>query len=376
MRFMYVWQSQDWPSWRVDDRAIQPALVAARLAQGEMLGMAQTLELIERGRHGVEAWTSEALATARIEGESLELHSVRASAARRLGLTDRADPARRQARTEATLDVVEAATHRPEQPLSAQMLFDWQAALFPTGRSGVRPIASGRWRDHTDPMQIVTPRLGKPDLVHYEAPPSERVPAEMARMLGWFNDPEPMDGLVRAAIAHAWFEAIHPFEDGNGRIGRALAERAVVRDQPASARLFSLSDALWLHRKDYYAELEALTGSPRLDATRWASWFLDRLRDAFVESVSRMQAAVARQRFHRDIEGRHPALSRTQRKALDRLFEAAPDEFTAGLSTRAYVSLTGVSRATAYRELTALVECGLLEVFGQGRATRYRLRAG
>lgn len=369
---MYIWQSTDWPHWRVREGAVQPALVSARLAQGRMLGMAQTLRLTDRGRLGVEAWTHEALSTARIEGETLDLHSVRASAARRLGLEE-AGSRRRDVRTEATLDVLEAATRDPHRPLSAEMLQGWQAALFPTGRSGVRPIAVGRWRDHAEPMQIVTPRLGRPDVVHYEAPPSVRVPAEMARLLAWFNDSGTMDGLVRAALAHAWFEAIHPFEDGNGRIGRALAERAVVRDQPACARLFSLSQSLWRHRKGYYAELQALTGQDNLDATAWTLWFLNRLQEAFEESLGNMRAAVARHRFHRAMDEGHPELTRSQRKALDRLFEAASEEFRSGLSTRAYVSLTGVSRATAYRELSGLVERGLLQAVGQGRATRYRL---
>ena len=370
---MYVWQSPEWPHWRVREDALRHALVAARLAQGKMLGMAQTLRLTDLGRLGVEAWSREALSTARIEGETLDLHSVRASAARRLGLAEGRASRRRDVRTEATLDVLEAATREPRHALSAEMLFGWQAALFPTGRSGVRPIAVGRWRDHADPMQIVTPRLGHPDLVHYEAPPSERVPAEMNRLLAWFNGPPAMDGLVQAAVAHAWFEAIHPFEDGNGRIGRALAERAVVRDQPECARLFSLSQAVWRQRKGYYAELQSLTGQGSLDATAWTLWFLGRLQEAFEESLETMQDAAARHRFHRVLEDGHPDLTRSQRKALDRLFEADADEFQGGLSTRAYVSLTGVSRATAYRELSALVERGLLQAVGQGRATRYRL---
>jgi Fic family protein len=369
---MIIWQSPDWPQWRTDATRLQAPLAAARLAQGRMLGMAQTLRLGDRGSLDAEAWASEALATARIEGEELELHSVRASAARRLGL-DAPATRRREERTEATLDVLEAAISHPETPLSEELLCGWQAALFPTGRSGVRPIAVGRWRDHGEPMQIVTPRLGRPDIVHYEAPPSARVPQDMAALIAWFNRPMPLDGLVRAAIAHIWFEAIHPFEDGNGRIGRALAERAIAQDQPACARLFSLSEALWQHRSAYYAELQAVTGAASLDATGWTVWFLCRLSEAFDASLQRMQAAVDRHRFHREVDHRQVALTPGQRKALDRLFQAAPGEFLAGMSTRAYVSLTGTSRATAWRELTELVSLGLLQSTGQGRGTRYHL---
>lgn len=375
IRFMFIRQAPDWPHWRVDPEAVQPALSAARLAQGRMLGMAQTLHLTERGALDAECWSNEAMATARIEGEELALESVRASAARRLGLAG-AHARRRDDRTEATLDVLEAATANLDAPLDAERLGHWHAALFPTGRSGARPITTGRWRTHAEPMQIVTPRIGAPDIVHYEAPPSDGVDAEMARWLDAFNAPSTTDALVRAALTHAWFEAIHPFEDGNGRIGRALAERLIARDQPGCARLFSLSESLWQHRRAYYAALQATTGQPDMDATRWVIWFLNRLQEAFEESSRRMQAAVTRQRFQRGLDEGHPGLTPTQRKVLLRLFEAGPGEFKTGMSTQACVSLTRASRATAWRELNDLAARGLLQVTGRGRATRYHLVAG
>jgi len=370
---MFVWQCPEWPSWQVDLAVLQPELSAARLAQGRMLGMAQTLQLLDHQRQAVYGWTLEAVATAQIEGESLPLHSVRASAARRLGLTPDA-AARSDPRTEATLDVLEAAVRSWEAELHEETLFAWHAALFPTGRSGVRRIAVGRWRDHAEPMQIVTSRLGKPDLVHYEAPRSAQVAREMQALLTWFNGPaRQQDGLVRAALAHGWFEAVHPFEDGNGRIGRALAEHAVAQDMRSDRRLFSLSEQLWQERKAYYAELQVLTGTASLDATRWVAWFVGRLQAAFDHACHQMGRATDRARFHAHLASSYPGLSQAQRKALDKLFEAGESGFKGGLSTEKFVNFTGVSRATAYRDLSALVQAGLLQATGQGRGTRYRL---
>ena len=308
---MYLWQASGWPALTWDANAVTAPLAQARLAQGRMLGLAGGLGMMDLAQLQLAGWTQEALATAQIEGEQLQVNSIRASAARRLGLAD-ASAVARDPRTEATLDVLQAAVAGWDRALTQQDLFGWHAALFPTGRSGVTRIATGTWRTHGEPMQIVTPRLGRPDLVHYEAPPSVDVPAQMRALLEWFNVhsrvPE-IDGLVRAAVVHLWFEAIHPFGDGNGRIGRAVAE-----------------------------------------------------------------LALAHGRYWAQVNTQHPGLSASQRKALARLLEAEPEGFAAGMSTEKYVNLTGVSRATAYRELTQLTELGLLERTGVGRGTRYRLK--
>lgn len=373
MRFMYIWQAAGWPGLTWDANAVTAPLAQARLAQGRMLGLAGSLGMVDLAKLQLTGWTQEALATAQIEGEQLQLNSVRASAARRLGLAD-APAVARDPRTEATLDVLQAAVSRWEHPLSDQELFDWHAALFPTGRSGVTRITTGGWRTHEEPMQVVTARLGRPGVVHYEAPPSAEVPAQMRALLEWFNThsrvPE-IDGLARAAVAHLWFEAIHPFEDGNGRIGRAMAELALAQDMGSDKRLFSLSAQLAQDRAGYYRQLQAATGQSLLDVTPWVQWLVGRIRAAFDEATGQMQKALAHGRCWAQVNSQHPGLSASQRKVLARLLEAEHEGFAGGMSTEKYVNLTGVSRATAYRELTELTELGLLARTGVGRGTRY-----
>lgn len=370
---MYLWQAAGWPGLTWDANVVTAPLARARQAQGRMLGFAGSLGMMDLATLQLMGWTQEALATAQIEGEQLQLHSVRASAARRLGIADAAGIAK-DARAEATLDVLQAAVTAWKKPLADQDLFGWHAALFPTGRSGVTRIVTGGWRTHEEAMQIVTPRIGKSDVVHYEAPPSSQVSAQMRALLEWFNThsrvPQ-IDGMVRAAVVHLWFEAIHPFEDGNGRIGRALSELALAQDMQSDRRLFSLSAQLAKERSGYYAQLQAATGSERLDITPWVAWFLGRIEGACDAATGHMQKALAHSRYWADVNAKHAGLSASQRKALARLFEAEPEGFAGGMSTEKYVNLTGVSRATAYRELTELAELGLLTRTGQGRGTRY-----
>jgi Fic family protein len=377
MRFMYLWQAPGWPALTWDANALTAPLAQARLSQGRALALAGSLGLADLEQLQLTGWTQEAVATAQIEGEQLQLNSVRASAARRLGMAD-ASAAARDARAEATLDVLQAAISRWDHVLAEDDLFGWHAALFPTGRSGVTRIRAGKWRMHEEAMQIVTPGIGKPDVVHYEAPPSMQVPAQMRALIDWFNThsrvPQ-IDGLVRAAVVHLWFEAVHPFEDGNGRIGRALAELALAQDMRSSRRFFSLSAQLAQDRAGYYAQLQAATGSPRLNITAWVQWFVGRIQAAFDAATGHMQKALAHGSYWAEVNSRHPNLSASQRKALTRLLEAEPEGFAGGMSTEKYVNLTGASRATAYRELTHLTEIGLLARSGQGRGTRYTLTA-
>lgn len=375
MRFMYLWQSSKWPEFQVDLVALQPTLAAARYAQGRAMGLASQLQLMDLGDLQLQGWADEAIATAQIEGEILQVNSVRASAARRLGLAD-AKTAERDARTEATLDVLQAAIGQSQQPLSNDTLHDWHAALFPTGRSGIQKIRTGAYRDHAEPMQIVTPRLGKPDVVHYQAPSSVDVPAHMTQLIDWFNHSQgKTDGLVRTAIAHLWFEAVHPFEDGNGRVGRALSEMALAQDLKTDQRLWSLSQQMWLDRAGYYAQLQAATGRANLDVTPWVRWFVGCVHKAADATWEHMQSAMRKTRFWAALREQHPQLTPTQTKAINKLYDAGPDGFAGGMSTEKYVNLCGVSRATAYRELTALCEMGVMVQTGVGRGTRYQLRS-
>ena len=370
---MTIWQSPQWPQFQLDLAALQPTLTQARYAQGRVMGLASHLHMLDLGEIQLQGWATEALATAQIEGEVLQVNSVRASAARRLRL-DQAKAQERDARTEATLDLLQAAMAHSHQPLSHDILHGWQAALFPNGRSGAQKIRTGAYRDHAEPMQIVTPRLGQPDLVHYQAPDSADVPAQMTRLIHWFNSSlHQTDGLVRAALAHLWLEAIHPFEDGNGRVGRALVEMALAQDLNTDKRLWSLSQQMWLDRAGYYAQLQAATGQAHMDVTPWVQWFVGCVHKAADATWEHMQAAMRKTRFWSELREQHPQLTPTQTKAINKLYDVGPEGFANGISTEKYVNLCRVSRATAYRELTALCEMGVLVQTGAGRGTRYKL---
>jgi Fic family protein len=382
---MWIWQSVLWPQFSFDSSALQAALVGARRAQGRLLGAAEQLQLLDVSELQLSGWSREALATAQIEGEVLQLNSVRASAARRLGLAP--DPtAHKDERTEATLDVIQAATSGWQRALTHETLCGWQAALFPTGYSGITKIDAGRYRTHTEPMQIVTQRLGRNDVIHYQAPNSKDVPRQMKALLAWLNDGRisgklaVTDGLIRTAIAHLWFEVIHPFEDGNGRIGRALVERCLAEDMQSELRLFSLSQQFMLDRSGYYAQLQRASNGD-MDITAWIHWFLGCVEKACLESLAQMAQANAKNKFNYRLQSEHPDLSKSQHKVLFKLFEARqtnvtqdnPSGFAGGMSTEKYAAISGVSRATAYRELTDLVAQKLLTISGQGRGTRYAL---
>jgi Fic family protein len=388
---MWIWQSVLWPQFSFDSNALQAALVGARRAQGRLLGAAEQLQLLDVSELQLSGWILEALTTAQIEGEVLQLNSVRASAARRLGLTP--DPtAHKDERTEATLDVIQAATSTWQQPLTHEILYSWQAALFPTGYSGITKIDAGSYRTHAEPMQIVTQRLGQNDVIHYQAPDSKDVSKQMKALLVWLNDGRingkraVTDGLIRAAIAHLWFEVIHPFEDGNGRIGRALVERCLAEDMQSELRLFSLSQQFMLDRVGYYDQLQRVSKfdiaqQAEMDITAWIHWFLGCVEKACMESLAQMAQANAKNKFNYRLQAEHPDLSKSQRKVLFKLFEARqthatpdnPTGFLGGMSTEKYATISGVSRATAYRELTDLVAQQLLTISGQGRGTRYTL---
>jgi Fic family protein len=372
---MYLWQAPKWPNFQYDLTALQPGLARARVAQGRVLGLAGTLLLVDLAQLELEGWAAEAVATAEIEGEVLQVHSVRASVARRLGLPG-APNVFRDARTEATLDVLQAAVKRWQHPLSDEDLFTWQAALFPEGRSAGVKIQIGVYRQHAQAMQIVTVKYGAPDIVQYQAPASVDVPAQMRQLIAWFNDSaNSCDGLVRAALAHLWFEAIHPFEDGNGRVGRALSELALAQDMQSSQRIWSLSQQIMNDRSGYYEQLQAATSSDTHDVTPWVEWFVACIERAAQAALKQMQAAIEKTRYFSTLRDSHPSLTASQLKILGKLFEAQPEGFLGGMSTSKYVNITGQSRATAYRELTDMTQLGLLEQYGQGRGARYRLMA-
>jgi Fic family protein len=367
----YVWQRQRWPELSFDLRAVSPSLLDARRMQGEIEGKACAIGIDRTGEIAREALEQEVIATAAIEGEKLDPTAVRSSVMRRLGLGDGGP---RDRHVDGLVEVVSDAANAFQVPLNEDRLCRWQSALFPGGTSGIRRIVVGRYRAHPEPMQIVSGLPGK-EIVHYEAPPSRQVAAEMDRFLTWFaatapapEQPSKMDGLARAAIAHLWFETIHPFEDGNGRVGRAIVDMALSQDRNAPIRLYSLSRQLLESRRAYYDSLnQAQRGDGNV--TDWVTWFAQQLSAACRRSGEVIDRAIEKGRFwsdHADVE-----LNARQRKVLQRLLDDGDGGFSGGLNAEKYMKMTAASKATATRDLAALRSAGLIWSTGQGKGTRY-----
>ncbi|RZT35535.1 Fic family protein [Cupriavidus agavae] len=374
----WIWRRADWPEDALAYDAHQTAsdLAEAYRTYGLLEGKATTLGLGRTSEVALDALSDEVLATAAIEGERLPLDAVRSSVMRRLGLAT-SGPFNRS--VDGLVDVICDATSAIDTPLDEDRLCRWQSALFPGGTSGIHRIAVGRYRDHVDPMQIVSGRPGR-EVVHYEAPPSKDVSMQMERFLLWFADTspnatsamsvrgKPIDGLARAAIAHLWFETIHPFEDGNGRIGRAIADMAVAQHLRQPVRLYSLSRQLLASRAAYYDALNQAQRS-QTDVTAWVQWFARQSTAACHAANQVIDQAIEKRRFWEKQEG--IALHERQRKVLQRLLDDGDGGFLGGLNAEKYMKMTGVSKATATRDLSAMVASGQMRGHGAGKALRY-----
>lgn len=366
----FLWQLPTWPDLRWDSAALQEPLSAAYEAQGRLLGRLSGLGIEdERGALEVEALVDEAVTTSAIEGERLSKDSVRSSLARRLGLdTAGLPPPSRE--VDGLVEMLLDATERHDQPLTVERLQGWQAALFPSGRSGLARIRVGAWRP--GPVEVVSGPAGR-ERVHFEGPPAERVADEVDRLLAWWgSEAAELVGMVRAGVAHLWLETIHPFEDGNGRVGRALAEMALAQGEGRRRRVYSLSSQVHVERQPYYRILEE-TQRGDGDVTGWLVWFLGCLRRAIERSEGEVEKVVRKARFWQRIAPH--ALNARQRKALTRLLESGPEGFEGGLSNRKYRGMTSASKVTATRDLADLVARGILSQIGEGRGTRYELAA-
>lgn len=364
----WIWQRPDWPQFHWDSARLARPLAAARRAQGELAGMARLLDPDSDMHTQLEVLTSEGVATSAIEGEHVDPNALRSSLARRLGLPTAGLPAPPRS-MEGLVDVLLDATQRLEKPLTQKMLAGWQAALFPTGRTGLTEIRVGVLRG-ASPMRIVSGPIGR-QRVHYEAPPRRGLEHELKRLLTWFNKPlADVDGLLRAGVAHAWFELIHPFEDGNGRVGRALLDRALAQDENRSSRLYSLSARFMAVRNEYYDALQGLSRGD-LDATAWLNWFLEQVVAACGASAGTVERVLQKARFW--VRHAHTALNERQRKALNTLLDAGISGFLGGMTNKKYAHLTHVSPATAQRDLAELAELGVLRAQGAGRSVRYEL---
>jgi len=360
----YIWQASSWPEFRWDSSELLRPLGKARQAQGELLAKAEFFDLSMQA----EVLTEEAFTTAAIEGELLNRDSVRSSVARRLGLPTAGLPAVER-HIDGLVEMLIDATRNHAEPLTASRLKGWQAALFPTGYSGMNKIVVGDWRRGNAPMEVISGPIGK-EKVHYEAPPAAAVAEEVERYLAWFRTTRDIgDGLIRSAVAHFWFVTIHPFQDGNGRIARAMADMALAQDENSDCRLYSMSAQIKAERDDYYHVLER-TQKGSGDITEWIVWFLTCLDRAILRSDSEIRKAMHKARLWQHIT--HLGLNERQRKVVNRLFEAGPGGFEGGLTNRKYRGITKTTRETAKRDMSDLVTKGILvKKPGGGRSSSY-----
>lgn len=366
----YIWQSDAWPNLRWDSSVLLSPLGHVRLLQGKLLGRVKRLgfELGEEAH--ADILTEEAIKTAAIEGERLNPQMVRSSVARHLGLREAGlIPASRS--VDGLVEVILDATQKYDRPLSASRLKGWHAAFFPSGYSGLHKIRVGQWRGK-EPMQVVSGSVGK-ERIHFEAPPGETVEAEMRKFLHWWEaSRKNTDGILRAGLAHLYFITIHPFEDGNGRIARALTDMALAQDEELNVRYYSLSSQIMEERKGYYNTLEKCTKSDSTDVTGWLVWFLECFERAIQRSDKIIGNVLAKADFWQ--EHAQTLLSRRQKKVLERMLKAGPGGFEGGLTTRKYVSIAKVSRATAFREIADLLDKKILrQLPGKGRSVHYDL---
>lgn len=360
------WQIPGWPDFRYEPEALAPLEQRFLLSSGEVLGAVHHVTPSERDQLRIDLLSDEAMKTSAIEGEMLDRRSVQSSLRRHLGLEPGSYPGkpREQGVAEMMVDVYSTFS----ETLEHATLFRWHEMLLAFDK---RLEVIGSYRQHAEAMQIVSGRPDRP-VVHFEALPSARVPAEMDRYVDWFNrtgpDAEaPLPALTRAGLSHLYFESIHPFEDGNGRLGRALAEKSLAQNigQPS---LIALAFTIERQRKAYYDQLERHQRT--LNVTPWLVWFAEAVLAAQQVTLDRVGFFIAKAHFydrHRD------RLNERQAKAIERMFREGPDGFEGGLSAENYLSITGTSRATATRDLQSLVEIGALTRTGERRYTRYWL---
>jgi Fic family protein len=364
----YIWQNEQWPNLRWDDQSLANLLARTSREQGRLIGKMEGLGFELRSEAHLRTLTEDVVKSSEIEGEKLERDQVRSSIARRLGM-DVGGLIAADRTVEGVVEMMIDATANYRRPLDAERLFAWHGALFPTGRSGMSAINVGAWReDASGPMQVVSGPLGK-ERAHYEAPPAARVPEEMQKFIAWFTEPGDADPLLVAGLAHLWFVTIHPFDDGNGRIARAIADMALARADGTEQRFYSMSAQIRHERNDYYELLER-TQKGGLDVTAWQTWFLECLLRAIDGAQTTSAAVLTKARFWERF-AKEP-LNERQIKVLNRLL----DGFEGKLTSSKWAKLTQSSQDTAHRDIMDLVARGALRKDeGGGRSTSYSLIA-
>ena len=364
--YTYIWQAPDWPNWRYDLGALASQMAEVSRAQGMLMGRLADLGMGLRDQACLAALTDDVVKTSEIEGEHLSVHSVRSSIARRLGVEIGAlAPVDRH--VDGVVEMVLDATTNSQAPVTQARLFGWHAALFPTGYSGLSRINVAHWRDDSaGPMQVVSGPIGR-QRVHFEAPPAERLPAETDRFLAWINAASGEAPLIRAGLAHLWFVTLHPFDDGNGRIARAIGDLMLARADGSTQRFYSLSAQIQRERNAYYDILER-TQKDAMDVTPWLSWFLETLHRAVDQAQVTLDDVLAKSRFWQHWGTQ--ALNARKIKVLNRLL----DGFDGKLTSSKWAAIAKCSSDTALRDLNDLVERGMLrKAAAGGRSTSYEL---
>ena len=363
----YIHQQKDWPDFRWNESRLLPLLTKLRHQQGRLLGQMEGLGFHLRGEANLESLTKEVIGSSAIEGEKLDAEEVRSSIARRLGIAHAGTtPASRN--VEGVVEMMIDATRKYEEALTAERLCSWHAALFPSGRSGMQRITVGSWRtEESGPMQVVSGPMGR-ERVHFEAPEASRLDAEISRFLEWFEGTGSLDPVIKAGIAHFWFVTIHPFEDGNGRIARAIADMALARADGVAERFYSMSSQIERERKQYYDSLES-SQRGGVDISLWLEWFLGCLYRALENAQENLWAILHKARIWERINQDGPVNER-QHVVINRLL----DGFEGKLSSSKYAKLAKCSPDTALRDIKELQARDILiQEAGGGRSTSYRL---
>lgn len=366
----YIHQLTDWPEFQWDAAALSTPLAHVRHKQGLLLGQMRGLGFRLRDEAGLAVLTDDVVKTSAIEGETLDPQEVRSSIARKLGL-DAGGMVKVGRDVEGIVEMLIDATRRFEEPLTAERIFAWHSALFPTGRRGMQRLAVGQWRPlEAGEMKVVSGAYGR-EKVHFEAPAADRLELEMQRFIDWFrltgSSNSSIDPVIRAAVAHLWFVTIHPLEDGNGRIARAIADMALAWADQSAERFYSMSSQIEFERRDYYLALERQQRST-LDITPWLDWFISCLDRALTRADSTLASVLFKSRLW-DLVNRSPVNAR-QQIVINRLL----DGFEGKLTSSKYAKLAKCSTDTALRDIQTLVERGILfQNDAGGRSTSYRL---
>ncbi|MBC7466660.1 MAG: Fic family protein [Bdellovibrio sp.] len=362
----YIWQNSHWPNFIWKDKDLILLLSEARKLQGQLIAQADLLGLSDQA----SLIADEALNTSAIEGEKLDIQSLRSSIAKRLHLMAAGSKNTNSKSTDGIVEVLIDATSNYKKELNLDRIDAWHSALFAASPVNLN-IEVGSIRTSDEPMKVLSGSFEKP-IVHFQAPPAKDLQKELKVFLKWWQQDQKIDGLIRAGIAHLWFVTIHPYDDGNGRISRALTEMALAQDEKTGRRLYSISTQILKERARYYEVLER-TQKSGVDITSWLQWFLEILIKSFTQSQTLIKKSHYLSSFWQKPETER--LNERQRKVLKKMLETEPDTFMGGMTNKKYVSITGTSRESAKRDLAELETKGVLSIEGKGRSVSYQISA-